>query len=680
MRWTLPMLFALACSGGNTELEPCTDCDAIGESTRFARLTHRQYDMSVMSLLESYPEVAYSERFISDTLTEGGFNNDAGQLQVGGDLWSDYQRAAESIAQSVVTDRRLYSTVVPEDPRGGANGVDYERRVEAESSEATSAVGRATSNGWLLWGRGGISTTLGLPEAGDYVFSTRVWADQAGPDLAEMELRIDGQVVTDVRVEAADESVAEIVEIELPLEAGNHEFTVFFKNDYYENGEDRNLYVDWLDVRGAAPAYDGPLPGEDEAKAFIERFGARVHRRPLTDDQVEAYLGLYTAGSALSFTDDPFKDGIYTVVMGMLQSPWFVYRTEISTEQDDVGRIPLDGWDLASKLSYALTHAPPDAQLRAAVEDGSLLTDAGYNEQVDRLLQTYLADDVLDDFHAQLLLVDVYENIYKDARLFPDWSPSMSTSMRGEALAFTRSVVREDGGIRDFFTDPRTFVDREIAPIYGLEVDSDTLVPVELDVAERAGVLTLSGFLAAQAHANEIDSIHRGAFVNLQFLCSNLPPPPDVIPPLPEPVVGQTNRQRVDAHTGEGTCGTGCHSALINPVGFAFENYDPVGSWRELDVGEPIDASGTFEFDGEMKSWETPVEFAALLSESGNAHTCLVRNWMRYLHGREPTEQDEVVIGDVADASVRQDIAIAEVLKQLVTDNSFRFRAPEVSQ
>ena len=405
-----------------------------------------------------------------------------------------------------------------------------------------------------------------------------------------------------------------------------------------------------------------------------------MHRRPLTDDQVEAYLGLYTAGSALSFTDDPFKDGIYTVVMGMLQSPWFVYRTEISTEQDDVGRIPLDGWDLASKLSYALTHAPPDAQLRAAVEDGSLLTDAGYNEQVDRLLQTYLADDVLDDFHAQLLLVDVYENIYKDARLFPDWSPSMSTSMRGEALAFTRSVVREDGGIRDFFTDPRTFVDREIAPIYGLEVDSDTLVPVELDVAERAGVLTLSGFLAAQAHANEIDSIHRGAFVNLQFLCSNLPPPPDVIPPLPEPVVGQTNRQRVDAHTGEGTCGTGCHSALINPVGFAFENYDPVGSWRELDVGEPIDASGTFEFDGEMKSWETPVEFAALLSESGNAHTCLVRNWMRYLHGREPTEQDEVVIGDVADASVRQDIAIAEVLKQLVTDNSFRFRAPEVSQ
>ncbi|MEL6348555.1 MAG: DUF1592 domain-containing protein, partial [Myxococcota bacterium] len=369
---------------------------------------------------------------------------------------------------------------------------------------------------------------------------------------------------------------------------------------------------------------------------------------------------------------------VYTVLCAMFQSPWFIYRTEMADELD-AGRIPLDGWDLASKLSFALHHTIPDEALLAAARDGSLLTGDGYAAQLDRLLQSPAADAVIDHFHEQLLLLDTYENIYKDPDALPAWSPSLNGLMREEALLFGRSVVRDGEGVRDFYTTPRTFVNRDLAPLYGLSVDSETMVPVDLDAAQRAGVLTLSGFLTAQSYANEIDSIHRGVFVSMRLLCSSLPPPPDDIPPLPLIEDGQTNRERVDAHTGDGTCGAGCHSVFINPVGFAFENFDPIGRWRDTDNGRSVDASGTYNFVDGAAAWDTPVEFASVLSASTDAHSCMTRNWMRYLHGREAAEQDEALIEDIAQRSLAQDLAIQDVIRELLMADAFRTRSPEVT-
>ncbi|MFK7929594.1 MAG: DUF1592 domain-containing protein [Myxococcota bacterium] len=679
-RIALALLLAACGKGGDDVLVPCEACDTIGPSTRFARLTHTQYENTLRDLLEAEERPGVAGSFIGDVLSEGGFDNDGDQLQVGGDLWLDYQRAAEVLAGRVVAEPSLYAAVVPEDPRGGVAGVDYDAQFEGEGPDATGSVGRAVSTAWLLWSNGDLTVDVTLDEPGNYRLSTRVWADQAGPDLARMRLAVDGASVFEGDVSAANAASAEVVSADVPLSAGSHRLTVSFLNDYYDsgNGADRNLYVDWVGLAGAAPAYEGPLPGVDEAEDWIARFGSRVHRRPLTEAQVAQYVSLYEAGAQLEFTEDPFQDGVYTVLGAMFQSPGLLYRTELSQDQDDAGRIPLDSWDLASKLSFSLTHSMPDPELWAAAEDGSLVEDAVYDAQVERLLGSPAAAEVVDHFHAQLLNLDAYDNIYKDPRAYPQWNPAMNDAMKVEALRFTGSVVWDEETVYDFFTAPRTYVNRDLAPLYGLTVDSETFVQVDLDAAQRAGVLTLSGFLASQAHASEIDTIHRGAFMNLRLLCSRLPPPPNVVPPLPEPVAGQSNRERVNAHTGPGTCGASCHAETINPVGFAFENYDALGQWQTTDADKPIDASGTFRFTNEDRSWTTPVEFAELVAGSSNAHECLTRNWMQYLHGRNTSDQDRIIVDGLAESSRTQDVAIRSLIRSMVTADAFRYRNPEV--
>jgi hypothetical protein len=668
-----------ASSGPTTPNGGCDErCEAVGTTVRFARLTHLQWENTVQDLLFLDAPTGLSDAFLGDTLS-GGFDNDAANLEIGSELWLDYQRAAEQLSGQVRSSAARYNLVVPQDLRTGEGGPAFALRVEGEGPEVDASTGASSGSAYNLWSAGTLEFSLDLPENGRYTLRARVWADQAGPDLARATLGIDGEELLTTDVTASSEGAAETLSIEFDAIPGFHIAQIAFLNDYYQDGQDRNLYVDWMEVEGAGLSMGPSVAGTAERDAWIASFGQRVHRRPLTAEEIALYTAIFDQGPELVASGDDFADGVQIVIAAMLQSPYFLYRVEDSEQvaQDDT--IPLSGWELASKLSYALWNTMPDQALFDAARDGELASEEGLRTQAERLLEDERARAMFADLHHQLLRLDNYENIVKDSSLYPEFTATTAASMRAEAAAFVDDVITHDGSIFDLFTTTRTFVNSDLAPIYGLSGPyGDELVSVELDPNERAGLLTLSGFLALEADAYISSPIRRGVFINHNVWCVELPPPPNIVPPLPANGGQMTTRELVDSHTGAGTCGEGCHSTMINPPGFALESYDALGRYRTTEYGMPVDASGSYSLSGGAATWNDPVQFAAIVGDAVETHRCWNEHLLEYLHGRTDQSSDDALLDYLAQQSRDQDKSIREIVLDLVLAKSFRSRSPEV--
>ena len=289
------------------------------------------------------------------------------------------------------------------------------------------------------------------------------------------------------------------------------------------------------------------------------------------------------------------------------------------------------------------------------------------------MLAAPAAHQMVVDLHRQLLHVDSYEHIFRPSEevlgidVFDD---SLPAAMQREVYTFVDELVFHGGTVRDLFTSPDSFVDEKLAAIYGISgVVGDELVPVALDPAERAGLLTLSGFLAWEASVTEPNLIERGAFVNDTFLCVDVPPPPANVPPLPEEVEGLPLREVVEDHTS--ACGGGCHTALINPIGFAFGKYDETGAFVPEDRGQPIDATGTYTFEDGPHSFDGAVALATVMAEREEVHRCYVTHLLTYLEGQVPTSADEAQVARLTEASL-SGTPILDLISDIATSREFR--------
>lgn len=415
-----------------------------------------------------------------------------------------------------------------------------------------------------------------------------------------------------------------------------------------------------------------------QARAWIEHFGARAYRRPLTPNEVDAHYLLFEQGVDLFADLDFFTAGVHLSIQAFLQSPHFLYRVEASEAIGDDGLIHLSGYELASKLSYMLWNSMPDEALFTAAALGELDTAGGVLIEASRMLDDPRAHEMVRDFHAQLLDYDHYLDLFKDPEFYPLFDPEITgAAMQRETELFVDAVVFEDqGGLAELLTAPFSFVNQDTAAAYGLgEGFGPEFERVPLDPERRSGILTQLGFLASNAYAVDPDSIHRGVTIVRKLLCTPLPPPPDNVPPLP-PAMGKTNRERVEAHTGKGTCGEGCHSTIINPVGFAFENYDAIGAWRELDNGFEVDASGSFYFDKQERSYVGAVEFGAIAAGSRQAHVCYVGNLLEYAYARDAAATEQAIVAELGEQSRAGSLSIRALLLELSQTESFLTRQP----
>ncbi len=419
----------------------------------------------------------------------------------------------------------------------------------------------------------------------------------------------------------------------------------------------------------------------DEVRHFIEEFGARAHRRPLSDEQVDAYLTLYEQGTASYEQVVGYRGGVRLLIEALLQSPYFNYRVEESTGAPGAN-IALDGYERANRLSYFLWGTMPDNELFDAAARGDLDTQEGVRTQALRLIFDERAASVFRDFFEHVLEVERYETIAPSGSVFPDVSEDLGQSALAETEHFiAREMFENAGSLRDFLLSSQTYVNAELAAIYGLEgMFDDTFQEVTLDSSERRGVLTQVGFLASHATSRDPDPIHRGVFLARRINCIRVTAPPDNVPPLPPSDPEKSNRQLVAEHTESSPVCAQCHSEVINPFGFAYENYDAVGGYRVTDGSHEVDASSVVPLAQGDVAINGAVELAEAMAESQDVHECLSGHLIAYALGRPSSSDDEVLVSELGTLSFENTVSFADLMVETSVALVSLYRAPEAER
>lgn len=408
----------------------------------------------------------------------------------------------------------------------------------------------------------------------------------------------------------------------------------------YETAAETVAHKVASDTKLMAQVFPAVAAGMDQARSFIQTLGQRVYRRPLTTDEVTRYATLFAKGAMLIGSGNANADGVELVLGAMFQSPFFLYRAELSSTVVN-GVIPLNDYEVATKLSYALTNTMPDDALFSAAAAKQLETHSGVLEQATRILATAAAENTVADFHNQLLRMRDFTSVSKDPKISTLFPQGVGADLTQEGMSFVQNVViDQDRGFTDLFSAPYTFANSRIKRIYGLSATApaagqpDPFVRVDLDPTERAGLLTQIGFLSANSEGVTPNIIIRGVHIAKDILCVDIPPPPNNIPPIPALDPSSTNRQRIETLTKDAPCNA-CHPPFINPLGFALEKLDGLGAWRTTENGQMIDAKANYTLDGNMVTFDGPVELAKTITSSDQAHACYARHWAEYLYGRD---------------------------------------------
>jgi hypothetical protein len=417
------------------------------------------------------------------------------------------------------------------------------------------------------------------------------------------------------------------------------------------------------------------------AAQFIGSFGLRAYRRPLAKDESDRLLAAYKNGrTALGLT---YAGGIGLLVEAMLQSPSFLYHAENgATPPAMEGKVVrLGHYENASRLSYFIWGTMPDSTLFGAAAADQLGTAEQLEAQAVRMLRDERARDTIFAFVNDWLNLGQVADRPKDPKEYPDFvdpvkGEPIKAAMLAESREFVNSVILGgDGRLTSLLTANSSFVNQALAPIYKVQgVTGTELKPQMLDANQRSGLLTRAAFLTVTGSTNGSHPIKRGHKIFERVLCKELPPPPPNVPPPKAASEGGTTRERFAEH-GEMKCATGCH-ALMDPIGFAFEHYDGIGQYRDMDNGKPVDSTGTIQLDGAEKSFVDARDISKLIASSTEARQCMVKQWVRFAYNRAETQGDIASIQAAAAAFAKNDYSIRDLLIGVITSRSFRYRTP----
>lgn len=403
------------------------------------------------------------------------------------------------------------------------------------------------------------------------------------------------------------------------------------------------------------------------AEDLARSLGRRAWRRALDDEEVTAIATVITTIGAEA--DDPSIGTAYGI-SAILQDPRFVYRVELGADDGSGGRVLTD-LELASRLSFLLWNSIPDEALLSAAEAGELSQGTSLHDQAVRLMADDRAREGLRNFFTELYQLDLLDSITKDPLVIPQASPEVGLAARAETLAVLEAIVfDEDADFRTVITTRRTFIDRRLAAIYGVQApDVEQAAWTELpEDGGRRGILGHVSFLMLNAHNSTTSATLRGKFVRERMLCQVMPAPPaDVDTSIPEAdETSPTLRDRVAVHLEDPSC-AGCHT-LMDPIGLGFENFDAIGRWRSLEKGAQIDPSGNLDGTDFADAWE----MASVLSRHDQFSPCLAQNLYQYTTGLVLDEGEEELVAWLAEGFAADGHSVQAMVLRMIDSPGFR--------
>jgi hypothetical protein len=553
-----------------------------------------------------------------------------------------------------------------------------------EAEAMTGSSGHALDGAWVLDSPGALQQTLSIEQAGEYRVSVRCWGEQAGDELAQLSLDINGNAQEPVDV-PGDASSPFTYETKVKLAAGSLTIDLGFANDFYdgEAGLDRNLVIDSLSVEGPLDAQGGSgqrgkiMVCEPDPKAPSEclrevarSFGRRAFRRPLADDELDKLLAL--VDNALAAGDD-LETATQTMLQAILVSPHFVFRVEL--DGGDGKPKVLSDYELAARLSYFLWSSMPDEELLSLAGQQKLKDDAVLRAQVRRMLKDEKAEALVENFAGQWLFTRALHDHDPDPTVYGTFDEALRESARLETEDFFRTFLFGEQSMDHMLSADFGFVDARLSEHYGVtrpagEGFSEVTLP-----ESRVGLLTQTTVLMVTSFPNRTSPVKRGKWVLEQLLCTPPPAPPKNIPPLEASVsTARTVREKLEEHRKNPVCAS-CHK-LMDPLGFGLERYDGIGAFRSEENGAPVDDTGEL-IDG--TKFQGPRELAHLIEGDPRYPRCIAQHVLTYALGRGLKAHDQADIDGLTAAFADSGYKLRSLIEQIVLSAPFRMRGVEAA-
>jgi hypothetical protein len=674
--------------------------------TALHRLNRTEYANSIHDLLDVAVDV--SSLLPTDDMSHG-FDNMADVLTISPALMEGYIRAAGKISREAVGDpRALALTHTYSIPRV----LSQVRHVE----------------GTPIGTRGGMAVVHSFPADGEYTFRLGFYYSPTGPLFGvnqgkgqQIEIAVNGERVALLDINPAMTLANDGIKVPgVKVRAGPQRISASFPVKFDGPIEDEYRMVEQtlVDVSvGALPgmttlphlhelSITGPLKAEgvsdtpsrrkiftcrpldrdDDircAKQITAALARQAYRRPVTANDLEGLLSFYQSGK----NQDNFETGIRTVIQAIIASPEFVFRLErvpaSLTSSPAPGRnYRITDLELASRLSYFLWSSAPDEELIAIASQGKLKEPAAVEKQVRRMLADRRADALTTNFAGQWLHLRNLKTANPDLFEYPNFDKTLANSMRRETELLFDSIVREDRNVLDLLTANYTYVDERLAKHYGIpNILGNRFRRVTLTDPNRFGLLGQGSILTLTSTALRTSPVQRGKYVMEVLLGTPPPPPPPDVPALPENAATRTGhvsrflsvRERVEEHRANPACAA-CHK-LMDPIGFALENFDAVGVWRANDSGFRIDPAGRM-FDGAALDGPATLR-GALLNHSDAFIGTLTENLLAYGLGRVLEYYDMPAVRSIERDAARSNDRFSSFILGIVKSAPFQMRQTE---